>query len=297
MSDLDTIRECAKGWTACKNKFVADFKSKANRRALLRAWAQDNGLPESVGDQVDDCLSGDDEACAQAAATIGALAACNAATGGACPKCCGVLVGPMLDVLWPIIGPTLEGLAEGASSIVVAGLEWLGVKDSPDFRTDVYLPMRAQASAQWNAMRAAWLAKFPYGAATLEQELHEPAGQVNFYSSWWYPSNYGTVSLTKGSDPWLATWNLEWSKAWERDDAFKSGAEMLGMGYRVRLQMGAQAIARATGRIAANRASLADKARMFKVRTSPPRAAAVAAAVSTTLACGILGGTWYFTRR
>jgi len=297
-SQLDILKACSKGWSQCKAELQSQYKAGPNRRDNLRKLAQELDLPASVGDQMEDCLNGNNEQCAKAAATIAAVAACDVATAGACPVCCSTIAGPVIAAIWPIIGPTMTGIAEGATSLISVGLEWIGVKDSPDFSADVYWPMRSAAQAQWQGMRDAWLAKYPGGEAILTEELNRTWNElqaVGFMTSTWYPTAYGNISLPANMAPFGAKWDLSWDKAWERDDAFAAGANALGIEYGVRLNAASLAIARATGRILGARSSFLSRVRLLEEKQ--PVSRAIAAGAATVAACGIVGGTWYFLLR
>lgn len=294
---MSILSECSKGWQPCRDAFLDQYAGAHDRRSALRAWAKSQGLPESVGDQLDACLGGDSKQCARAAATIAALAACDAATGGACPPCCGAIVGPVIAALWGTIGPTLEAVAEGATALAQVGLEWIGVKDTPTIDADIYQPMRKRAQAAWSTMRNAYLAKFPQGAGILDEELARAiGGTITFRSAWWYPTHYGNMILHAGSDPWKATWTFSWKTAWERDDAHREAARALAIGYQMRLQKGAEAIARAVGRQTETQTWTSLRATLARVQNQ--RRARVVSVVTLATGCGTLAiAAWYLTRR
>lgn len=276
------IRACTKGFSECKTELasqvagpVAAACSSGNteecrrkaRRAALEALADDQGLPSKAVDLAEECLDGNREACEQLAAIIAAQAGCLAATAGVCPPCCGKAVMLVVDLIWPVVGPIIDGLVTASLALGEVALERLGLKDKPKFRDDVYLPMRADAEAKVEAFKDQFAASFAgievdgmRGEGLARMMLDWELGRVKvnpdstrptFYQSSWYPTNYGNVQLNPDDGPFGATWQLEWDTAWERDDAFKAGAKALAAMYGIRFAALRLAAAVAAGDMAA----------------------------------------------
>ena len=306
MSDMDDIKlanECRKGWNNCRSELVRQVAGEATQTCTeqgwskqcfdavkleaLRAFAEDQGLPDSWAQDALKCTNSDRQACEKAAALLAAHEGCLAATSGACPECCGIATAALLDLLWPTIGPMIDGLVVGGAALVSVGLESLGLKDAPDFGEDVYSPMRASAMQTDAAFRKAFSQQMQnkQALAQLNQELGD-LPFAGYYGGTWYPTNYGNVSLLKGTDPYHATWKLSWDKAWQRDDAFAAGAAALGKLYQVRFDALRDAALRAAGALATQEPEGLLAFRGVRLTRTKPRAALVALG-----ACGIVAAS------
>lgn len=259
------LKACSKGFSECKTELVGQLagpiaaacsngntkecRQKA-RRAALEALAKDQGLPSSAVDLAEGCLDGSRQDCEQLAAVIAAQAACVYYTAGVCPKCCGKVVMVVVDLIWSVVGPIIDGLVTASIALGEVALERLGLKEEPTFRDDVYLPMRKEAEAKVAAFKDEFASAFVgidldglqgEGVARLlldwelgRVKVNPDAAKPTFLQSSWYPTNYGNLQLNPDDGPFGATWDLEWKTAWERDDAFKAGAKALAAMYGIR---------------------------------------------------------------
>jgi hypothetical protein len=238
---------CRDGWGACKDALAAEYLGVTDRRAALVKVAEEHGLPASTGHLADDCLSGDEDACAEVAAILGVFGACQYLTGGACKQCCGLFAGPMVDVLWPFLGPLFESGAEVGVSLVEAALESVGLKDAPSFG-DVAYQMEKEAVRKDTTARNAWMAEFPTHAPVLDRHLNNA---YRYNVGMHKECEYGTVYVEHAPRRYQPKWSLSWDYAWDRDDAFASGAEALQHLYATRHRHLGQAILAATAQMAA----------------------------------------------
>jgi hypothetical protein len=165
------ITECSHGWSPCKSELASQLAGPigvacqdgntpqcrdAARHAALKELASSMGWPDGSVGLAERCLDGDEKACAKLAAYIAAQATCMALTAGACSVCCGKIVGPLIELVWPVLGPFVEGVTGFVVDLGTIALEALGLKDEPEAR-DWANPMMHDAEKQSGKFIVQWL--------------------------------------------------------------------------------------------------------------------------------------------